>query len=984
MSPPPSVPPSWDVEILRDLYFGTDGAGWINASGWLSGEPCSDGWKGVSCCPDDYPQFDPDSGQCSGGAPPFTALAPGGGVYPDGCRAGTHSGTASDHARCQIVAIDLSANRLRGSLNESLCGLRALVVLRLTDNSIGGGFPSCLAQASSAFGSADLAHNEFDYDEDDPTQMDLIERCRLASGGLASCSGVPPLSCSAFGRRYQVRTDDNTKCVECDADISNAALAISAVVLVFVLLLAGYLLVLQRFQRLGERLDLWINTIAIFVCHLQTVSIIGTLKLSWPPSAIAIMQTAGINIFDFGAIRPECLLGETSGEGTYYYFVIGRFSLIIVLILGVGVVQALLKACSSRSGGAMRRTVRRVDQLEMIESVVLTFGLTTCWRGIFGMWEEISARHRLVKVGFTLGTLLFFVQSCFMLKYGLNIRALVTGASFGPIANLSQERLQLRLSFLTERFGAHAPYWQFVVWLRQFLLTLDVWVADLYLGPTGSAADFQGVVLAHAVVALLIFVAFWALQVRVQPYAFHFQNQIEQYLFAANVAVVALGVVWAYASGTSAAVEYLLVALLVTSLALGAVYICHQSRKAHLARRAELAMRANRFSHGRTRAAAMTARGARDHRACGEAAAPGLAGWGDLARADAFKGSAAAVGELSDGCKPVDGPSAPRSSSHAPRTHDRRFSSGLTPMGGRRKLPGSRAGSLTSQRDSMFELVRSDSCGDVQPPLPSVLAAAADEALESVSGCGGVADSQRTPQSRKSSCKHGSGDSSGRGSRCSRASFAAQYVGRHLASVMAGAHSRNSSIDPMSHVPHTPLSDEDDLPDLPGPADEHSPAMLSEESSSTSSSPGGGGAEAAAEASAEAAAAEAAAEAAAAEASAEASAAEAAAAEAIRPPTAGSCRAPNPKRGSAPPTLSCGCAGGRTPSVRFDEKSAHGIGNARVDDGRRGVPRRGSTPTTPASVHSTRGGRAQTSLASSGKTPNQRSSVIGEAFSVDL
>ena len=86
-----------------------------------------------------------------------------------------------------------------------------------------------------------------------------------------------------------------------------------------------------------------------------------------------------------------CLLGETSGEGTYYYFVIGRFSLIIVLILGVGVVQALLKACSSRSGGAMRRTVRRVDQLEMVESVVLTFGLTTCWRGIFG---NLCHRHK--------------------------------------------------------------------------------------------------------------------------------------------------------------------------------------------------------------------------------------------------------------------------------------------------------------------------------------------------------------------------------------------------------------------------------------------------------------------------------------------------------------------------------------------------------------------------------------------------------------
>ena len=71
-------------------------------------------------------------------------------------------------------------------------------------------------------------------------------------------------------------------------------------------------------------------------------------------------------------------------------------------------------------------------------------------------------------------------------KYAVNIRALVTGRAltvgflgrFGRFANLTHARPKLRLSFLTERFGSHAPYWQFVVWARQFVLALDVWIAN--------------------------------------------------------------------------------------------------------------------------------------------------------------------------------------------------------------------------------------------------------------------------------------------------------------------------------------------------------------------------------------------------------------------------------------------------------------------------------------------------------------------------
>ena len=224
--------------------------------------------------------------------------------------------------------------------------------------------------------------------------------------------------------------------------------------------------------------------------------------------------------------------------------------------------------------------MRTVDQLEMVETVLFTFGLTLSWRIIFDLWEQGSSSSGLARVGTALASLLFVVQLVLLLKYAINIRALVTGRSFGRFANLSQQRLQRRLSFLTERFGSHAPFWQYMVWLRQFLLTLTVWVTknivkredDIKVGVvtcnpleeeadddddagnnattttngpgTGCApisAESLAAIWTHVAFSLLIFLVFWGLQVRTQPYVHAFQNSIESWLFAANLSLVSLG-----------------------------------------------------------------------------------------------------------------------------------------------------------------------------------------------------------------------------------------------------------------------------------------------------------------------------------------------------------------------------------------------------------------------------------------------------------
>jgi hypothetical protein len=43
-------------------------------------------------------------------------------------------------------------------------------------------------------------------------------------------------------------------------------------------------------------------------------------------------------------------------------------------------------------------------------------------------------------------------------------------------------QLHYRLRFTMKRFARHAPYYQFVIWVRQFLLTAIAIIPDIALG----------------------------------------------------------------------------------------------------------------------------------------------------------------------------------------------------------------------------------------------------------------------------------------------------------------------------------------------------------------------------------------------------------------------------------------------------------------------------------------------------------------------
>jgi hypothetical protein len=122
---------------------------------------------------------------------------------------------------------------------------------------------------------------------------------------------------------------------------------------------------------------------------------------------------------------------------------------------------------------------------------------------------------------------------------------------------METHRLKARLHYMTERFGEHAPRWQFMVWARQVSLLFVVYglrgrdiVQEVAANATiGDAVTVQESTFnaqagrTQAFCALIIFLFFWLCHHRMQPYHFYHQNAIESVLFAFDAALMSGGLV---------------------------------------------------------------------------------------------------------------------------------------------------------------------------------------------------------------------------------------------------------------------------------------------------------------------------------------------------------------------------------------------------------------------------------------------------------
>ena len=563
-----------------------------------------------------------------------------------GCSSGNISGTSEDLARCVVVALDLSDNDLAGKLTMStLLPLRNLQILDLSMNPglgragtnlslgdawgrwsntsvlpaaseaaapwpelrvlnvenclLGGELPPWLFDipTSLRLGKGDAGENapgnrflytapaegEFNARSRERARniQRLIDRCRLTA---LSCDGLPMGggTCAAFGEGFVVNAANPDLCTQCsDGDRATSVLAVLTLVVSVVALLAFYICLVRRYQ---NSMRAGVTTVSILVAHVQTIAIVGNLRLHWPPSVEQFTEVVSLSFVDASYLRPECLTDANTNAFT---------------LMSVSQVGGLLGFLMLIGAATVCCSPEWSDHTHFLLTVLLAFFFPTSWRLAYRLIEQASSGQPAMVVGVWLACAVMLIELVFVFRYlymvtqqehstNQLVNAYIQRAKVGPVSresmriveNAAMVRYESRTRFLTRRFAKHAPHWQFVVWLRQFVLFLDYALPNLVLDfSLASMTDEERIPITRAVVwvyatlAVFILLGSWRLHFVVQPYYFAFQNSLEHLLFFSDVAAVTLGTLYTafFDAGMSAGLQHFLEFLLLSAFLGGVV-----------------------------------------------------------------------------------------------------------------------------------------------------------------------------------------------------------------------------------------------------------------------------------------------------------------------------------------------------------------------------------------------------------------------------
>ena len=148
-------------------------------------------------------------------------------------------------------------------------------------------------------------------------------------------------------------------------------------------------------------------------------------------------------------------------------------------------------------------------------------------------------------------------------------------------------RLRVRTSYTCRRFAPHAPYWQFILWTRQFLLTLITLTPAISAAARGALEEdyVRGnpdtMLLVQVPSSIVVLFLAGALHWRIKPFIYDFQNWLEAWLLFASILVITLAGVYSVTKGKTSgiAVETFLTTVLVCSLVFMAEYLHWHYRK---------------------------------------------------------------------------------------------------------------------------------------------------------------------------------------------------------------------------------------------------------------------------------------------------------------------------------------------------------------------------------------------------------------------
>ena len=134
-------------------------------------------------------------------------------------------------------------------------------------------------------------------------------------------------------------------------------------------------------------------------------------------------------------------------------------------------------------------------------------------------------------------------------------------------------QLEYRLHFTMRRFGNHAPYYQFVIWARLFLLTLCSIMPDAIVDPRRETLldpylndKVRTVVIASAGCALGTLLIAWVYHRVTHPHAYQFQNKLESWLIGSAMLSLTVCSIYTFADSDSAFLDFLMMFIMVGSI----------------------------------------------------------------------------------------------------------------------------------------------------------------------------------------------------------------------------------------------------------------------------------------------------------------------------------------------------------------------------------------------------------------------------------
>ena len=527
------------VQALVDLYRSTNGTGWADNTNWLDGEPCTNGWAGVYCCPLSHPYLigaetlDPSQQYCSSRPP--SSNTPGRrtrrrlahdnvsepvpvSIIPDDgahfCSTGTWYGNDTDLARCSIVQILLRDNNLAGPLrflsidvwpdadtmsansypyqylrNYTFNNLQAMNV---ESNKVSGRFPTWITTLPS-LRVVRFMDNELDVQEEDfPAIVQMCERPGFNCTGLPQRGG----SCLAFGENAVLLRPFDESCHDCADPTATLTQWVLVVFLIAVIIVVGYGGAVAWSSHGGERvlkkwasltpqtpsLKGWVACSCVMSMHYQTIVLLGGARPVWPDSTQAYMQCLSLDYQCFYTI-PECTIDLTSVlTRNLDAQMTTNIVMMVILFIPIGVMLVLLifRAVSKYrlQHEALKPSTaasRKQSTTEMMCTIVTAL--------LFAVGLRVS--RQLINWGgassdtglVVAGVLLLVLQTLVYLLWA-GMAAVAQVARRGVLMHpLLVPKDVLHLAYLAHPFKPKAATWQLLIVLQQLVVFFAAWIS---------------------------------------------------------------------------------------------------------------------------------------------------------------------------------------------------------------------------------------------------------------------------------------------------------------------------------------------------------------------------------------------------------------------------------------------------------------------------------------------------------------------------